>query len=51
MREVALSEGSATALRGSAARTEAPQADRDAAESPTASGRVEFCTERVDAER
>jgi len=38
-------EGSAPALRGSAARTDAPQTDRHAAEGPTADGRVEFCTE------
>jgi len=38
-------KGSVPAQRGSAARTEAPQTDRDAAEGPTASGRTEFCTE------
>src|SRR5215467_3016314 len=32
-------EGSAPALRGSAARTDAPQTDRHAAEGPTADGR------------
>ena len=48
LQTIKCNEGSAPALRGSAARTDAPQTDRHAAEGPTADGRGEFCTKPYD---